>query len=330
MKITAGLGSVEEYERFVYAGADEFFCGYVPYEWSRKYGTVMPLNRREVLSYNVQIGSFSEMEILAAMVKEYKRPVHLTFNSLYYIPEQYPEIAEIIKRCMEIGFCSYIIADPALILYLRENHIDCEIHLSGETAEVNHGMVKFFEKMQLKRVIFHRKNTIEDMRSVIAYQKTSGNLRSKTKQSECVQNVMPEQSKLEFEAFVLNELCQFTGAFCNSLHCDEMGYLCRVPYQLETAVSTEVDIPDDNRDTDGYLCGETGCGLCALYQLQEAGITHLKLVGRGNYTDFMEKDIRNLRKALNILEISDSNNSYQKKLKKELFPYGCGENCYYR
>ncbi len=29
----------------------------------------------------------------------------------------------------------------------------------------------------------------------------------------------------EFEAFVLNEMCQFTGAFCNSLHCDEMGYL---------------------------------------------------------------------------------------------------------
>ena len=30
MKITAGLGSIDEYERFVQAGADEFFCGYVP------------------------------------------------------------------------------------------------------------------------------------------------------------------------------------------------------------------------------------------------------------------------------------------------------------
>ena len=77
MKITAGLGSVEEYERFVRAGADEFFSGYVPYEWAKKYGTVMPLNRREVLAYNVQIGSFSEMEILSAMVKEYGRLVHV-------------------------------------------------------------------------------------------------------------------------------------------------------------------------------------------------------------------------------------------------------------
>ena len=42
MKITAGLGSIDEYERFVQAGADEFFCGYVPFSWAEKYGTVMP------------------------------------------------------------------------------------------------------------------------------------------------------------------------------------------------------------------------------------------------------------------------------------------------
>ena len=49
MKITAGLGSADEYIRFVEAGADEFFSGFVPYSWTEKYGTVMPLNRREVL-----------------------------------------------------------------------------------------------------------------------------------------------------------------------------------------------------------------------------------------------------------------------------------------
>ena len=46
MKIVAGLGSADEYIRFCKAGADEFFAGYVPYEWNKKYGTVLPLNRR--------------------------------------------------------------------------------------------------------------------------------------------------------------------------------------------------------------------------------------------------------------------------------------------
>ena len=49
MKIVAGLGSIDEYETFVKAGADEFFCGYVPFSWAEKYGVIHPLNRREVL-----------------------------------------------------------------------------------------------------------------------------------------------------------------------------------------------------------------------------------------------------------------------------------------
>ena len=65
MKIVAGLGSIDEYERFIQAGADEFFAGYVPYDWSRAYGTVIPLNRREVFTTHVQLGAFSELEILA-------------------------------------------------------------------------------------------------------------------------------------------------------------------------------------------------------------------------------------------------------------------------
>ena len=134
MKITVGLGSIDEYKRFVQAGADEFFCGYVPFSWAERYGTVMPLNRREVFCYNVQLGAYSELEILSRMVEKYKKPVHLTFNSLYYLPEQYPEITEIIKQCMELGFRSYIIADPALLVYLKNRGISCEIHLSGETG----------------------------------------------------------------------------------------------------------------------------------------------------------------------------------------------------
>ena len=149
---------------------------------------------------------------------------------------------------------------------------------------------------------------------------------------------------MEFEAFVLNEMCQFTGAFCNSLHCDEMGYLCRVPYWLGT-VHEKDSVPENMKrlqeetweketdpsayDEDGYLCGENGCGLCALYQLKKVGITHLKLVGRGNYTEHMEKDIRNLRKALDILDAAEDERDFQCTIKRTLFPNGCSGQCYY-
>ncbi len=315
MKITAGLGSADEYIRFVEAGTDEFFSGFVPYSWTEKYGTVMPLNRREVLCYHVQLGAFSELEILSEMIRKYKKPVHLTFNSLYYIPQQYPEIVEIIENCMKLGFMSYIIADPALIVYLREKGIPCEIHMSGEMGEINRRTVEVFQRLDLKRVIFHRKNSFEDMQSVICSERTAGGRRAET----------------EFEAFVLNEMCQFTGAFCNSLHCDELGHLCRVPYWTEPVRDEfeDEDATAPKYDDNGYLCGATGCGLCALYRLRDAGITHLKLVGRGNYTDFMEKDIRNLKTALEILENTDTEAAFRTEMKKQIFPYGCSGNCYY-
>lgn len=325
MKIVAGLGSIDEYETFVKAGADEFFCGYVPFPWAEKYGVIHPLNRREVLFYNVQIGSMSELQILKKMVDYYGKPVELTFNSLYYTGEQYPVIAEIITQCMAAGFENFIIADPALMLYLRQQKINCGIHLSGETAEVNRGMLEQMLPFGIRRVIFHRKNSLEDMQSCI-------------KEAD-----FPH----EYEAFILNELCHFSGAFCNSLHCDELTHLCRVPYELgnlhkkEETDAAQKDVAETDRiqgkegkglplDEDGYLTGSTGCGLCALYRMKQVGITHLKLVGRGNYTDFMEKDIRQLRKALDILENSDSEAQYQKKMKASLFPDGCSQNCYYR
>lgn len=325
MKIVAGLGSIDEYETFVKAGADEFFCGYVPFSWAEKYGVINSLNRREVLFYNVQIGSMSELQILKKMVDYYGKPVELTFNSIYYTGEQYPVIAEIITQCMAAGFENFIIADPALMLYLRQQKINCGIHLSGETAEVNRGMLEQMLPFGIRRVIFHRKNSLEDMQSCI-------------KEAD-----FPH----EYEAFILNELCHFSGAFCNSLHCDELTHLCRVPYELgnlhkkEETDAAQKDVAETDRiqgkegkglplDEDGYLTGSTGCGLCALYRMKQVGITHLKLVGRGNYTDFMEKDIRQLRKALDILENSDSEAQYQKKMKASLFPDGCSQNCYYR
>ena len=325
MKIVAGLGSIDEYETFVKAGADEFFCGYVPFSWAEKYGVIHPLNRREVLFYNVQIGSMSELQILKKMVDYYGKPVELTFNSIYYTGAQYPVIAEIITQCMAAGFENFIIADPALMLYLRQQKINCGIHLSGETAEVNRGMLEQMLPFGIRRVIFHRKNSLEDMQSCI-------------KEAD-----FPH----EYEAFILNELCHFSGAFCNSLHCDELTHLCRVPYELgnlhkkEETDAAQKDVAETDRiqgkegkglplDEDGYLTGSTGCGFCALYRMKQVGITHLKLVGRGNYTDFMEKDIRQLRKALDILENSDSEAQYQKKMKASLFPDGCSQNCYYR
>lgn len=344
MKIVAGLGSVDDYIDFVKAGADECFCGYVPPEWNEIYGTTRPLNRREVRNYQVQIGAWEELKILRSMVDSYGAPVQITLNALYYSGEQYKRIAELIARCSSIGFDTFIIADPALFVYLYEEKIPCKIQLSGEFSEINSPMLG--KAPRVERVIFHRKNSIADMKSCI----------------EKCRDRIPE-----YEAFFLNEMCHFSGAFCNSLHCDEMGYLCHVPYELgrydrrqntkaglEDAIdpeglgaceevqkqnfkndvhSKENDVDKESKEweRDGYITGASGCGLCALYDLADAGITHLKLVGRGNYSEYMIRDIRQAHKALDILEETHplGRDAYIRRMKDRLFAGECSHTCYY-
>ncbi|WP_294353705.1 U32 family peptidase [uncultured Clostridium sp.] len=325
MKIVAGLGSIDDYIDLVEAGADEVFCGYVPYDWNKKYGNLFPLNRREVLYYNVQIGSLTDMKILRRMMDKYKVPVTITFNYLYYLEEQYEDIEKIIRDLTNIGFNEYIIADIALITYLREKEIDCIIHLSGEASEINSLSVDFYNKLDISRYIFHRKNTILDMESVI--------------KNNSIKN-------LEYEAFMLNERCHYTGAFCSSLHCDELAHLCKVPYHMakfnrksnrfETVdkkfndyykIDEEYDY--DDVDEKQYLVGGTGCGLCALKKLQKAGVTHLKVVGRGNFIDLMIEDVKNLKKAINMLSSTENSIEFEGKVKQELFKGKCSGECYY-
>ena len=250
-------------------------------EWShRKYGTVLPLNRREVLAYNVQLGSFSELEILSAMIRKYRKPVHISMNSLYYLPEQYEEIADIVKQCMKIGFDSFILADPALILYLRQKGISCKIHLSGEVGEMNREAIKVFQKMGIDRVIFHRKNTVASMRQC---------------RTTCWGDAEMEE-------------------------------------RMEQVRKRTLEIEEQQEQQ--YLCGKSGCALCALPQLEAAGITHLKLVGRGNYVEDMIRDIRNLKAALGVLEENQREEKetgrYIDQLNKKIFDgQPCGYNCIY-
>lgn len=320
MKITAGLGCIDDYERLVKAGADEVFCGFVPFEWNKKYGTLFPLNRREVLYYNVQIGSYEDMKILKKMENKYKVPVTIAFNYLYYLEEQYEMIEDIMKKLIDIGFKEFIIADLALLVYLKNKNLQCLIHLSGECMEVNTLSMEFLKDFNISRYIFHRKNTINDMKSCIEKNK-----------------------ELEYEAFILNERCHYTGAFCSSFHCDELAHLCKVPYEFRkvnkecnkfniTLEDKDVFTEDyESEDIEGefYEFGSTGCGVCSLKKLKAAGVTHLKVVGRGNYIDIMEKDVMNLKKAINMMDNINSEIKFQENIKDKIIKGKCSGECYY-
>ncbi len=307
MKICAGLGRVDDYPLFARAGADEVFCGYVPAAWYDKYDVVWPVNRREVRYAHVQLGSRSELKILASMVRDFGVPVSLTFNSLSYLPSQYAQLARILDDCIQDGFSRFILADPGLLGYLHARNFfpECQITVSGELGEMNPPLARKLAAMGVTRLIFHRKMGFEDMQTCIHALQGYG---------------------MEFEAFAMNEKCHFHGAFCNSLHCDELPSLCNLPYRC-IGMEEEAVYPDPPQ-SDSVCPGSSGCGLCALYDLRQMGITHLKLVGRGNLTDSMLCDLKLLRACRDAAETVKDSAAYLAFVRAQ-FPDGCSGNCYY-
>ena len=295
MKITAGLGCLDHYERLVRAGADELFAGFVPFEWLERYGNTTPLNRREVLLHDIQIDTFGEMEILARKIERFGVPVVLTFNSICYHPDQYSMIAGMLERLHRLGFMDWIIADPGLLFYLKQQNIPGCIHLSGEAGCFSPDAMDFFSNLNIRRWIFPRKITPREM-------------------AACVRR----HPGMEYEAFALNEKCHYSGAYCSSLHCDELDHICHIPY-LPVGPACPSVIPKG--DYEGF--GASGCALCALPEMEKAGVTHLKLVGRGTHAGCMERDISLLRRAVNMKGASPE------ELRREILGEKCPKNCYY-
>ncbi|MDO4483316.1 MAG: U32 family peptidase [Clostridia bacterium] len=309
MRITAGAASAEQAAAYIAAGADEIFCGYVPDSWTEDYGLTMPLNRREVRYCPVQTGGENELRLLTKVCADRGVPVSLTFNAPCYLPRQLEEASDIIDHCRGLGIHQFIVADPALAVTLHRRGLTDKIslHISGEAGEINRYTLQLWQGLGAKRIILHRKVGMYNMASLIS--------------------AAPDS--MEYEAFAMNEMCHFNGAFCAGLHCDELAHLCHLPWKAVPVREGSAIPPVPKAPEHPQVPGHSGCGLCALWDMVQMGITHLKAVGRGAPAEDMAEDIFALKTALQVLEASPCKADYLREMKRRIFPDGCSGCCYY-
>ncbi|MBR6707411.1 MAG: U32 family peptidase [Clostridia bacterium] len=307
MKMTVGLGCADRFDETVRAGADEVFCGYVPEKWMEAFGTLRPLNRRESIWTNAQAGPITEMRILKEKANRAGIPVAVTLNAPVYSPPEMPLLAETAELLVREGFDRLIVGNMAALTALNESGVskNCRIHISGEIGEVNRGMLPLLQRMGTRRVIFHRKMSFGDMRLL----------------SLAMARFSPP---MEAEAFAMNELCHFTGAYCSTLHGDLTVPMCRIPW-IPGGVSDKKSPPEGA----GMRFGAgNGCGLCALRKLRESGVTVVKMAGRGARAEDMPQRIALLRDALCLEAECKTEEEYLLGLCR-LLGGKCGGECYY-
>ena len=176
------------------AGAGEFFLGYVPEPWWKRWGFEVSPNRR----YR-QNQQFIERTRLEAVLKQATRdgiPVSLTFNEHFITQDMWDAALPFLKDAVKLGVSAIIVADPGVLLPLRSEFPGLGLHVSGDAGVTNPRAVEWLHGLGATRVIFPRELAYGDMLPIL--------------------DDAPEG--LEFEAFVMGEPCVYDGARCFTAH----------------------------------------------------------------------------------------------------------------
>lgn len=305
VRIAVPVSHPEEVEMLAENGAGEFYCGFVPPEWLDRYGGAFWLSRRGPVSGNLLLQD--DLALLAERARARSIPVFVTFNAPYYTREQQEFLLPLIGRIAgEAGIDGVIVSDVGFLVEVRRAFPELTVHASSVMAAQNPGMIEFLAEQGARRVIFPRSLGVGEIAALCG----------------------AAAGRLETEAFILNEGCVFEEGYCMTSH-RSVGALCvqlpTVPHRIlpmsEKAAAT---LAGEGRDRGRELmeafrdwvwfqngCGNSvtsggipngPCGLCALPDLLRAGVTSLKISGRGASSFRKLASLQMVRAVLDVVE----------------------------
>ncbi|MBN2522072.1 MAG: U32 family peptidase [Bacteroidales bacterium] len=349
MKIISGISNVhtlEEIEKYVQAGVDEFFIGYVPQEWSNVYGFEISCNRREHSKY--QYHTLSELENVVRCIHDSGRKVFLTFNAHEYNYQQYILVQKILKSIDHIPFDAFILSNIGLMLELRSAGFSKPFNLSIGAGNSTVEALKFYLNNidNIYRFILPRKFTVSELEEITGFAR---------------------EKSIRLEAFLLGDPCHFSDEYCFTWHGAKNLSLCNSPMYLNKKINplgfdenwkesifseplskyyeTYATILNrvehrHSQNTANKQTKATGkeefkklhilnrmskCGLCMIQKFKEWGLDAVKLPLRGYSIDTNLQVIGLVRK---IIETQNATPQICRQLLNS--PSFCsGDNCYY-
>ena len=319
MKILSPIDKPEEVAPLADAGADEIYGGYVSPEWRSRYSLLASANHRYFA--NAQIAGRDE---LASIIKgAHRRGMKfcLTLNAPYYTQEQYDFLLMEAGRLIDAGVDAFIVSDLGLILRFRERLPEASVHLSTLGTVFNSRGAALFGNLGVKRIVFPRELTLKEMKGIIK-----------------------ANPGLEFDAFVMIGRCPNIEGFCTFTHnSPDLIWPCEESYEIKAAGGNLSVIPakagiQTLKDLGNIIEAQSAwsrvnrrqaCGLCAVGGLRDAGVSALKLVGRGGPTKMKVAVLKAVKDALLIKDAGELREAGKRRY-VELFGQPCSPQvCYY-
>ena len=287
LEIMAPAGSFESLESAIKAGADSIYFG------------VTQLNMRARASVNFTIADMSKIVKIA---KESKVLTYLAVNTLLY--DHDINIAKkLVDAAKDNGVDAIIAFDFAVLNYCNE--IDMKVHATIQFSISNYEAVKFFAKMT-NRIVLARELTLTQIKAI--------------HKKIVEENLMGNENRLmEIEVFGHGALCVAQSGRCwMSLYTHNASanrgaclQNCRHAYKI-IDMETDKELIIDNQ----YIMSAADiCTIDFLDKFIDAGISVLKIEGRGRSPEYVYTVVKTYKQALEDIE----NGNYTKEKIKEYF-----------
>ncbi|UCG37966.1 MAG: U32 family peptidase [bacterium] len=308
-QILAPVNALAEVEPLLEAGADWLYGGCLPGEWTERYPATVLLNQRTFAS--AQFASLDELEAAVRMARRSGGRFALTLNAPFYMDEQMELALDMAGWAADVGVGALIVADPGLMVRVREAGIAVPMHLSTMGLGSNAPAVRLFAELGVTRVILPRFLNLRQVAMLVEQ--------------------VPE---VEYEAFILVGKCPNVEGVCTFLHdSPDLRWPCEWDWEIsgpcgERAPEAVTLHFKGMRDTDR----RDACGLCALPALLSGGVNIFKVVGRGAPLDRKVLMVTRLRRLMAGAREGSGPQWIQGCMEayRSLFGHPCSpQNCYY-
>lgn len=370
MNILSPLSNIRETKPLIEAGADELYAGILMEGWERRFG-IGNLNRRAMPYAN--FSDFDELKGALDISHSYGVPIFLLLNNIGYTPDQVSCIMEVAHKAVNIGIDAVVVSNIGLLSQIKIEIPEVELHVSTTGTTFNSQAAQFYKELGASRIVLDRQLTLQEIESItrtakdIKFEAFVFNWKCMYIEGLC--NIIPSfnnfyvnsGSKGSYLRNIFNSLRIDASRFKERIaslppfilkrfgryaHISEVKNIEPCCFSYDVSENSIIDAKDKNRAVKHiYSCFQNifvtkikqpDCGLCAIPELNTAGIHSLKIVGRVFPLQEKIRGVRLIRTILRNIENWNNADEWQvkaaiRKLFTEKFRLnGCIPNgCYY-
>ncbi|MCX7696681.1 MAG: U32 family peptidase [Bacteroidales bacterium] len=284
IEVTAPVGSFESLQAALEAGADSVYFG------------VGELNMRSASTTNF---TPQELPYIVKKTKEHNAKAYLTLNVVIY-EEELENAFDLLQKAKDAGVDAIIATDYSVLSKTRE--LKMPVHLSTQTNITNSEAVRFYSQWA-DVVILSRELSLEQINKIhtrIHKEKILG----------------PSGKPIRLEAFVHGAFCMAISGKCylsKDLHNQSANrgkclQVCRRKYKLfdeERNIELEME--------NGYILSARDlCTLSFLDKIINAGISILKIEGRGRSAEYVYTTVKVYKEAVKAIQSNTFNQDFIK------------------